>query len=126
MSHQKVTLELRAMPPSIEEKNGSYYIAQSPIALEAVILRFKEGLSPETIRRDCFPALSLASIYSVLSFYLNNQSQVESYLEQVQSDMDELQQQLLADHPESIKTAEELRDRIGSPRPLANEDQIPG
>ena len=114
MSIQRVTLELRAIPPSVEERNGSYYITQSPITLEAVILRFKEGLSPETIRRDCFPSLPLASIYSVISFYLNNQAQVESYLKQVRSETDDLQEQLLADHPESIKTAEELRERIGA------------
>lgn len=114
VSKEKATLELRAIPPSIEERNGSYYITQSPITLEAVILRFKEGLSPETIRRDCFPSLSLASIYSVISFYLNNQTQVEGYLKQVRSEEDELQQRLLADHPESIKTAEELRERIST------------
>lgn len=114
MTIQKVTLELRAIPPSIEERNGSYYITQSPITVEAVILRFKEGLSPETIRRDCFPSLSLARIYSVLSFYLNNQEQVEDYLKQIRSEADDLQQQLLADHPDSIKTAEELRERIST------------
>jgi len=114
MSIQKVSLELRAIPPSIEERQGSYYLATSPITLEAVILRFKDGLSPETIRRDCFPSLSLASIYSVISFYLNNPAQVEDYLKQVRAEEDDLQQSLLASHPESIKTAEELRERIGT------------
>jgi len=111
---EKPVLELRAIPPSIEERGGSYFVTQSPITLEAVILRFKEGLSPETIRRDCFPSLSLARIYSVISFYLNNHAPVEDYLKQIQSEADDLQQQLLADHPESITTAEELRDRTST------------
>lgn len=114
MSSQKTKLDLSAIPPSIEERNGIYYITQSSVTLEAVILRFKEGLSPETIRRDCYPSLSLASIYSAISFYLNNQVQVESYLNQLRCEADDLQRQLLVDHPDFIKTSEELRDRIST------------
>jgi uncharacterized protein (DUF433 family) len=112
MSNQKVTLDIRATAPAIEEREGSYYIKQSPISLASVILRFKEGLSPDTIRRDCFPSLPLSSIYSVVSYYLSNQGQVDKYLEQVRKEDDERQQQLLAEHPDFIKTAEELRERI--------------
>jgi uncharacterized protein (DUF433 family) len=112
MSIQKVKLDLRAIPPSIEERDGTYHITQSPITLAAVILRFKEGLSPETIRRDCFPALPLGKIYDVISFYLNQQEEVENYLAQLRQEEDELQQQLLASHPALIKTAETLRERV--------------
>lgn len=112
MSNLKVKFDLRAIPPAIEERDGSYYITQSPIALAAVILRFKEGLSPETICRDCFPALSLAKIYAAISFYLNHQEAVEAYLTQLRQEEDELQQQLLITHPAFIKTAEELRERV--------------
>ncbi|MCI0488365.1 MAG: hypothetical protein L0229_17385 [Blastocatellia bacterium] len=112
MSSKKITLHLNAIPPSIEERQGSYYITESPVTFAAVILRFKEGLSPETIRRDCFPALPLAKIYSAISFYLNNQEEVENYLKHLCQEEDERQEQLLAQHPEFIKTAEELRERI--------------
>ena len=111
MSAQEAKLDLRAIPPSIEERKGDYYITQSPITLAAVILRFKEGLSPETIKRDCFPSLPLARIYDAISFYLNHQDQVEAYLEQVRQEDDELQRALLASHPAFIRTAEELRKR---------------
>lgn len=114
MNTQIVKLDLAAIPPSIEERNGTYYITQSPITLAAVILRFQEGLSPETIRRDCFPSLPLAHIYSAISFYLSNQEQVENYMAQIKREEDELQQQLLAANPEFIKTAEELRERMVS------------
>jgi uncharacterized protein (DUF433 family) len=117
MGNQEIKLDLRAIPPPIEERQGSYYITQSSITFAAVILRFKEGLSPETIRRDCFPALPLAKIYSAISFYLNNQEEVEGYLKQLRQAEDEWQEQLLAEHPEFIKTAEELRERMStSPR----------
>ncbi len=112
MNTQTVKLDLAAIPPSIEERDGTYYLTQSPITFAALVLRFQEGLSPETIRRDCFPALPLAHIYSAISFYLSNQEQVDGYLKQVKQEEDELQQRLLATHPEFIQTAEELRERI--------------
>jgi uncharacterized protein (DUF433 family) len=112
MNTQTIKLDLAAIPPSIEERDGTYYITQSPITFAAVILRFQEGLSPETIRRDCFPSLPLAHIYSAISFYLSNQEQVENYLAQIKREEDELQQELLTEHPEFIKTAEELRERM--------------
>ncbi len=109
---QKSTIEISAtLPPAIEERDGGYYIAQSSVPLAAVIVRFKEGLSPETIRRECFPSLSLASIYSAVTFYLNQQELVENYLQQLRREEDELQQQMLNRHPDYIKTAEELRER---------------
>ena len=112
MAMQKVKLNLRAIPPAIEERNGGYYITQSPVSFAALILRFKEGLSPEAIRRDCFPSLPLVKIYSAINFYLNHQAAVENYLSQLRQEEDDLQRQLLAQHPEYIKTAEELRERV--------------
>ena len=115
---QKPTIEFStAIPPAIEERDGDYFIAQSSVSLAAVIVRFKEGLSPEAIRRECFPSLPLASIYSAVSFYLNQQEVVENYLQQLRREEDELQQQLLNRHPDYIKTAEELRDRLSLAKP---------
>lgn len=110
---RKPTIEFSTMiPPAIEERDGDYFIAQSSVSLAAVIFRFKEGLSPEAIRRECFPSLPLASIYSAVSFYLNQREMVENYLQQLRREEDDLQQQLLNRFPDYIKTAEELRERL--------------
>jgi uncharacterized protein (DUF433 family) len=109
---RKIKLKLRAIPPAIEQRDDGYYITESPVSFAAVILRFKEGLSPEAIRRECFPSLPLVKIYSAISFYLSHREQIERYLQQLRQEEDALQQQLLARHPEFIKTAEELRDRV--------------
>jgi uncharacterized protein (DUF433 family) len=114
MSMQAVKLNLSATPPSIEERDGIYYIAGSPITLAAVILRFQEGLSPDTIRRECFPSLPLSHVYSAVTFYLNNSEEVDAYLKRAKQEEDELQERLLTTHPGFIKTAEELRDRMVS------------
>jgi len=114
MALRKTKLKIVAIPPAIEERNGDYYITQSDVSFAAVILRFKEGLSPEAIRRECFPSLPLVKIYSAISFYLNSREQVENYLEQLRQEEDELQQQLLTRQSDFIKTAEELRERISA------------
>ena len=45
----------------VEERNGGYYVAGTPISLESVVYQFKEGLSPETIQHD---DLHLANLYA--------------------------------------------------------------
>lgn len=114
MAMRKIKLKIVAIPPAIEERDGEYFITQSDVSFAQIILRFKEGLSPEAIRRECFPSLPLVKIYSAISFYLNHREQVENYLQQIRQEEDELQQQLLTQHPEFIKTAEELRDSVAA------------
>ena len=110
MRTRKIKLKLSAVPPAIKERGGRYYLAESAVSFAAVVLRFKEGLSPETIHRECFPSTPLATIYNAAAFYLAHQAQVEVYLEQLRREDDDLQGRLLAEHPEFIKTAEELRE----------------
>ncbi|MFN0123701.1 MAG: hypothetical protein ACKV2V_24635 [Blastocatellia bacterium] len=112
MAVRKIKLKFQAIPPCVEERDGAWYITQSAVTFAAVIQRFKEGLSPEAIRRECFPSLPLVKIYSAISLYLTHREQIEGYLNQLRQEEDELQQQLLARHPDYIKTAEELRERI--------------
>ncbi|MDX2032203.1 MAG: DUF433 domain-containing protein [Blastocatellia bacterium] len=117
MGTPTVKLSLAAPPPAIEEREGAYFIAQSAIPLAAVILRFQEGLSPDTIRRECFPSLPLAHVYSAIAFYLNHQEEVDAWLTQLRQEEDALQEHLLIAHPEFVKTAEELRNRLLSVSP---------
>jgi uncharacterized protein (DUF433 family) len=36
----------------MEEREGGYYVAGSRVSLASVILAFREGASPETIRQN--------------------------------------------------------------------------
>lgn len=114
ISAKAIKLNLSATPPSIEEREGTYYIAQSSVTFAAIVLRFQEGLSPDTIRRECFPSLPLSYIYSAVTFYLNNLEQVDEYLKHFLQEQEARQEQLLSAYPTYIKTAEELRDRVSS------------
>ena len=110
----KLTIPL---PAAIEARDGVYYIAQTSTTLAAVITRFKQGLSPEEIRHECFPSLSVNQVLSAVGLYLNHRKQVEDYLQQFQQEGDELQAQLLTRYPAYIKTAEELRERLSTAAP---------
>ncbi len=51
------------------------------VTLDAVVEAFQEGLTAEEIAQQ-YPSLSLSDVYAVLSYYLNHQDEVESYLQE--------------------------------------------
>ncbi len=63
----------------IEQRNGGYYIAGTPISLDSVVYSFNEGQSPEAIQED-FPSLKRAQIYGAIAFYLDHQTEIDQYL----------------------------------------------
>jgi uncharacterized protein (DUF433 family) len=60
----------------VEERGGGYYLAGSRVSLASVILGFRDGASPETIRQN-FPSLSLAQVYGAIAFYLSHPDESE-------------------------------------------------
>lgn len=49
------------------------------IGLEHIVQRYHEGYSPEQIALD-FPGLELKAIYIIISYYLQNQGDVDAYI----------------------------------------------
>lgn len=66
-------------PPIEIDDRGTWRVAGSRVTLDAVIVQFKEGATPEQIQDD-FPSLTLSSIYGVISYYLANIEKVEAAL----------------------------------------------
>jgi uncharacterized protein (DUF433 family) len=56
-------------------------VGNTRVRLETVIYAFNEGHTAEEIVSQ-YPALKLADVYAVLAYYLNNQADVDEYLEQ--------------------------------------------
>jgi hypothetical protein len=44
-------IEIMALQEYVEEREGGYYLAGSRVSLASLIFAFREGASPETIRR---------------------------------------------------------------------------
>ena len=61
----------------IEERDGGYYVPGSRVSLDSIIQCFNEGLSPESIRNE-FEVLTLAQVFGVIAWYLDNQCAVDT------------------------------------------------
>jgi uncharacterized protein (DUF433 family) len=61
-------------------RDQGYWVADSRVSLDSVIFAFLEGLSPETIAIECFPALTLEQVYGAITYYLAHQAEMDAYL----------------------------------------------
>ena len=59
--------------------DGVIRVGNTRVTLETVVHEFKNGSTAEEIVYQ-YPVLDLADVYAVISFYLKNQTAVESYL----------------------------------------------
>lgn len=66
--------------PYVEERGGGWYLTGSRVSVDSIIYSFREGLSPETIMRECFPTLTLEQVYGAITFYLANRAELDAYL----------------------------------------------
>jgi uncharacterized protein (DUF433 family) len=62
----------------VEERDGGYYVAGTRVSLDSIVQCFNEGLSPETILEE-FDTLTLAQVFGVITFYLENQPAIDAY-----------------------------------------------
>ncbi|MBC8180972.1 DUF433 domain-containing protein [candidate division KSB1 bacterium] len=66
--------------PFVNDSEGIIRIGDTRVTLNTVITAFKNGSTCEEIVYQ-YPVLKLADVYSAISYYLNDQDRVESYLE---------------------------------------------
>ena len=68
------------MQDYVEQREGGYYIAGTRIALDSIVLAFKDGEPPEAILRSFPMAGPLVRVFGAIVFYLENKEKVEAYL----------------------------------------------
>ncbi len=81
-------------------------VAGTRVTLDLVIAAFKEGATAEEITYR-YPVLQLADVYSVLSYYLRRQQEIETYLVQRQ----QIAQQIRRENESHFKPGS-IRDRL--------------
>jgi uncharacterized protein (DUF433 family) len=54
-------------------------VSNTRITLDTIVLAFQEGATPEEIAQQ-YPAVPLADVYAVISYYLHHQDEVDVYL----------------------------------------------
>ncbi|MEW5971928.1 MAG: DUF433 domain-containing protein, partial [Pseudomonadota bacterium] len=77
-------------PPFVNDSKGIIRVGGTRVTLDTIINAFKSGSTCEEIVYQ-YPVLKLADVYSAISYYINNQERVESYLEEHHRIADEIQ-----------------------------------
>jgi len=100
-------LAITAEPvPLTTDTDSVVRVGKTRITLDTVIKSFQNGATAEEIVYR-YPSLKLADVYTTISFYLNHQQEVETYLQQRQD-----QAQIIRKMNEAKFDPQGLRDRL--------------
>lgn len=69
------------------DADGEVRLTGHRIGLYSVVRSYQEGRSAEQIQAE-FPSLSLAHVYKVLAFYLENQAEVDAYVTEYREELE--------------------------------------
>lgn len=75
-------------------------VGETRVPLDTVIFAFKQGATPEEIVAD-YSTLELSDVYAVITYYLQNQAEVENYLRRRQAQRDGLRREIGARFPQA-------------------------
>ncbi len=107
----------------VEFHDGGYWVAGARVSLDSVVYQWREGLSAETIQKECFPALTLAQVFGALAYYLENQSEIDEYLKQAEKEEKVIREHIRATYPEAARRIDELSQHLTS---TGHEDKVSG
>lgn len=79
----------------VEIRDGGYYVAGTRIGLDVIVHEFQSGKSPEAILQSHPAFKTLAKVYGVITFILEQPEAVAAYLR----DQESLWEELKEDHP---------------------------
>ena len=79
--------------PLSQDQAGVLRVTGTRVSLDSVIYAFNEGATPEEIVQQ-YPTLDLKDVYAVISYYLQNRDEVETYIDQRKVDRQELRKEI--------------------------------
>jgi uncharacterized protein (DUF433 family) len=83
------------LAPLYTDDFGTIRVGETRVRLNSVVYSFNQGHTAEEILMQ-FPSLELADIYGVIAYYLNNQSAVDEYILEYESESGEIRQEIEA------------------------------
>ncbi len=69
------------------DEGGEIFLAGHRVTLYQVLQNYREGFSAEMLAA-AYPTVPLALVHKVIAFYLENQAEVEGYLEETQAEIE--------------------------------------
>ncbi len=70
-----------------QDADGTIHVTGHRIGLQDLVYFYKEGYSPEALLQ-AFPTLSLSVINNAITFYLEQQVEVDSYVARCEAEME--------------------------------------
>ncbi len=70
---------VETVPIKVDE-NNVWRVGKTRVTVDTIVAAYNEGATAEEIAMQ-YSSVSLADVYSIISFYLNRQTDVEIYLE---------------------------------------------
>lgn len=71
---------------------GVFRVGNTRVSLDSVLIAFNQGATPEQIVQD-YDTLELSEVYSVITYYLENRKELDSYLAERSERREELRAQ---------------------------------
>jgi uncharacterized protein (DUF433 family) len=69
------------------DEYGEIFLAGHRVTLYHLIRDYREGYSAETLA-DAYPTLAPALVHKVIAFYLENQAEIEQYVEATRAEIE--------------------------------------
>jgi uncharacterized protein (DUF433 family) len=107
----------------VEAREGVRYVRGSRVPVESLIWLWRDGQSAETIR-EAYPTLRLAEVYGAIAYYLDHQEVVDAYLREEEVEMERLQAENEAAHPEFFARMRQRLAEARAARAAASEPPI--
>ena len=93
----------------VEQHDQGYWVAGTRVSLDSVVIAFLDGLSPETIVAECFPALTLEQVFGAIAYYLANRVEIDTYLQSSKAEFEALRQTMREADPQFYQKLAEAR-----------------
>jgi uncharacterized protein (DUF433 family) len=95
----------------VEKRDSGYWIKGTRVSLDSIVYAFLRGASPESIAHS-FPLISLEQVYGAITFYLAHQVEIDSYLQQGESEFEALRQASRQANPLLYRKLEQARSQL--------------
>ncbi len=95
--------------PLTRREDGSIRIGNTHVLLDLVVHAFNEGRTPEEIVIN-YPTLKLAEVYGAITYYLDNQVQIDAYIAKREKEAEQLWAKIESD-PNQKRLREKLLAR---------------
>jgi len=77
---------------------GVLRVGNTLVSLDSVLAAFHDGATPEEIVQQ-YDTISLADVYAVISYYLEHQQDIDTYLAARRTQREQLRQDIETRHP---------------------------